>query len=141
MVQLDKRYTFTAECPFVDRTDRFQLCNLLKSWLIASCFDKRLNRRFIVIPMSFTRREFAKLGALGLAARFAPPLFAQTAGPQTGYAIIGLGRIADIFMRGVKDSPNSKVTALVSGHRDKALRIAADYGVPESSIYGYDNFD
>lgn len=91
--------------------------------------------------MSFTRREFAKLGALGVAARFAPPLLAQTAGRQTGYAIIGLGRIAAIFMAGVRNSPNSKVTALVSGHREKALRIAADYGVPESSIYDYDNFD
>ena len=94
-----------------------------------------------MILMSFTRREFAALGALGLAARFAPPLLAQASGRQTGYAIIGLGRIADIFMAGVRNSTNSKVTALVSGHRDKALRIAADYGVPESSIYTYDNFD
>ncbi len=94
-----------------------------------------------MILMSFTRREFASLGALGLAARFAPPLLAQTPGRQTGYAIIGLGRIAAIFMAGVRNSTNSKVTALVSGHRDKALRIAADYGVPESSIYTYDNFD
>ena len=33
------------------------------------------------------------------------------------------------------------MTALVSGHRDKALRIAAEYGVPENSIYSYENFD
>jgi predicted dehydrogenase len=91
--------------------------------------------------MTFTRREFAALGALGLAARFVPPLLAQAPGRQTGYAIIGLGRIAAIFMAGVRNSSNSKVTALVSGHRDKALRIASDYGVPESSIYTYDNFD
>ena len=91
--------------------------------------------------MSFTRREFAKLGALGLAARFAPPLIAQPAERQTGYAIIGLGRIASHFMPGVRATTNSKVTALVSGHRDKALRIAADYGVPESSVYSYENFD
>jgi predicted dehydrogenase len=91
--------------------------------------------------MTLTRREFAKLSALGLAARFAPSLFAQPAERQTGYAIIGLGRIAAIFMSGVRASTNSKVTALVSGHRDKALRIAADYGVPESSIYSYEDFD
>ena len=46
-----------------------------------------------MILMSFTRREFAALGTLGLAARFAPPLLSQTPGRQTGYAIIGLGRI------------------------------------------------
>ncbi len=91
--------------------------------------------------MSWSRREFAQLGALGLAARFAPRISAEPAARQTGYAIIGLGRIADIFMAGVKNSPNSKVTALVSGHRDKALRIAAQSGVPESSIYSYENFD
>jgi len=91
--------------------------------------------------MSLTRREFAALGALGLAARFASPLLAQPAQRQTGYAVIGLGRITAIFMAGVRNSPNSKVTALVSGHRDKALKIAADSGVPESSIYSYDDFD
>ena len=35
----------------------------------------------------------------------------------------------------------AKVTALVSGNRDKALRVAARYGVPESGIYDYENFD
>jgi predicted dehydrogenase len=94
-----------------------------------------------LLPREFTRREFAKLSALSLGARFAPRLAAQPAERQTGYAIIGLGRIAAIFMAGVRNSANSKVTALVSGHRDKALRIAADYGVPESSIYNYENFD
>lgn len=89
----------------------------------------------------FTRRDFAKLGALSLGARFVPTLLAQPAGRQTGYAIIGLGRIAAIFMAGVRASSNSRVTALVSGHRDKALRIAAESGVPESSIYSYDDFD
>jgi predicted dehydrogenase len=81
------------------------------------------------------------MGALGLAAGIAPPLPAQPAERKTGYAIIGLGRIAAIFMPGTRATTNSKVTALVSGHRDKALRIAADYDVPESSIYNYENFD
>ena len=44
-------------------------------------------------------------------------------------------------MRGVKDSSTSQITGLVSGHRDKALRIAAQYGVPESSIYSYEQMD
>ena len=29
----------------------------------------------------------------------------------------------------------------MSGHRDKAEHIAAQYGVPSSSIYSYENFD
>jgi predicted dehydrogenase len=91
--------------------------------------------------MSWTRRDFTKLGALGLAARFTPALAAQPTQQPTGYAIIGLGRIAQHFMAGIRATTNSKVTALVSGHRDKALRIAADYGVPENSVYSYENFD
>ena len=91
--------------------------------------------------MQFTRREFAKLGALGLAARFAPALNAQPSKKKIGYCVIGLGRIAGHFMPGVLNTSNSQITGLVSGHRDKAERIAAQYGVPQSSIYNYENFD
>ena len=62
-------------------------------------------------------------------------------GPRVGYCVIGLGRIADHFMRGVRDSSTSKITGLVSGHRAKAERIAAQYGVPLSSIYSYEDMD
>ena len=91
--------------------------------------------------MTLTRRDFAKLGAMGLAACFTPALNAQAPAKKTGYAVIGLGRIAGHFMPGTRNTTNSQVTALVSGHRDKAERIAAQYGVPQSSIYSYDNFD
>lgn len=91
--------------------------------------------------MTLTRRDFARMGALGLATHIAPNLHAQSSDRKTGYAIIGLGRIADHFMRGILNTPNSRVTALVSGHPDKAQRIAAQYAVPHSSIYSYDNFD
>ena len=96
--------------------------------------------------MHVTRREFAKLGALGLAARFvlalgAQALAGQPSAKKTGYAVIGLGRIAGHFMPGALGTSNSQITGLVSGHRDKAERIAAQYGVPASSIYNYDNFD
>ena len=94
----------------------------------------------------FTRRDFAKLGALSLAARFAPALSAQAPSGQSstkkiGYAVIGLGRIAGHFMPGMRLTTNSQITALVSGHPDKAARIAAEYAVPSSSIYNYENFD
>src|ERR1700722_11692816 len=91
--------------------------------------------------MEWSRREFAKMGALGLAARAMPAALGQAAGGRVGYCVIGLGRIADHFMRGVRDSSTSQITGLVSGHRDKALRIAAQYGVPESSIYSYEQMD
>jgi predicted dehydrogenase len=91
--------------------------------------------------MNLTRREFTRLSALGLAARLAPGLHAQPGAPRIRYAVIGLGRIADHFMRGALLTTNSSITGLVSGHRDKADRIAAQYGVPSASIYNYENFD
>jgi predicted dehydrogenase len=102
--------------------------------------------------MNWTRRDFARVGALGLAARYAPKMNAdavshapadgsQSSGSKTGYAVIGLGRIASHFMPGSRATTNSKITGLVSGHRDKAERIAAEYGVAKESIYNYENFD
>jgi predicted dehydrogenase len=88
-----------------------------------------------------TRREFTKLGALSLAAGFAPHLSAQPQQKKIGYAVIGLGRIAGHFMPGTRMTTNSQITALVSGHRDKADRIAAEYGIPSTCIYNYENFD
>lgn len=91
--------------------------------------------------MHLTRRDFSRLGALGLASRFAPALNAQAPARKTGYAVIGLGRIAGHFMPGTLSTTNSAITGLVSGHRDKAERIAAQYNVPATSIYNYENFD
>jgi predicted dehydrogenase len=101
--------------------------------------------------MRISRREFSglvsKLGALGVAARVLPEGMARaqvqrpTDIPKVGYCVIGLGRIADHFMRGVKGSSTSAITGLVSGHREKAERIAAQYGVPSSSIYSYEEMD
>lgn len=78
---------------------------------------------------------------MGVAARFAPRLSAEATTKKTGYAVIGLGRIAGHFMPGTRNTTNSTITGLVSGHRDKAERIAAEYGVPKESIYSYENFD
>ena len=93
--------------------------------------------------MRVSRREFSRLGAMGLAARMLPSvgLAAQGGERKIGYCVIGLGTIADHFMRGVQTSGNSRITGLVSGHRDKAERIAAQYGVPKDSIYSYEDMD
>jgi predicted dehydrogenase len=90
-----------------------------------------------------TRREFNRLAIAGAASQVVSPLLAQSGGERKiGYCIIGLGRISmGHFMPGVLASKNSRITGLVSGHRDKALAQAAKYGVPESSIYSYENMD
>jgi predicted dehydrogenase len=93
--------------------------------------------------MPLSRRDFARIGALGFAAQWAPHSLSQTSSGtrRIGYAVIGLGRIANHFLEGTRNSTQSKITAVVSGHRDKAERIAAQYGVPTGSIYSYEDFD
>ena len=103
--------------------------------------------------MSRTRREF--LGILGGAAAWpwvggsglaypvrSTPAAQAPGGRKIGYGIVGLGRISmGQFMPGVRISQRSKVVALVSGHRDKAERVASQYGVSSRAIYSYENYD
>ncbi|MBS1799057.1 MAG: Gfo/Idh/MocA family oxidoreductase [Acidobacteria bacterium] len=93
--------------------------------------------------MAISRREFSKLGALGIAAHALSPFsfYGQSTQKKIGYCVIGLGRIADHHMRGIAQGSSSQVVALVSGHRDKAERIAAQYGVPKTSIYSYEELE
>jgi predicted dehydrogenase len=93
--------------------------------------------------MPVTRRDFTRLAAAASAATILPSsLFAQSSGRKIRYCAVGLGRISvDHFMPGTKMSSLGEMTAVVSGHPDKAKKIAAEYGIPESSIYSYENYD
>ena len=92
--------------------------------------------------MNLTRRELGRMAAVGALSQLAWDLRAQDAGKGLRYGIVGLGRISmQHFMPALKASKGSRVTALVSGHRDKAEKMAAEYGVPSKSIYSYENYD
>jgi predicted dehydrogenase len=85
-----------------------------------------------------TRREFGGI-ALGAAAQLGR---AQDPAHKIGFAMVGLGRISMQHLApSLKTSAKCKVTALVSGHRDKAEKMAAEYGIPSKNIYGYENYD
>jgi predicted dehydrogenase len=61
---------------------------------------------------------------------------------RLGIAIVGLGRLSlEEILPALATSKRCRVTALVSGDRDKARRVAAMYDVPESSLYDYRSFD
>jgi predicted dehydrogenase len=83
-----------------------------------------------------------------------PPLHAateaaeKTPGPfesrtqRVGFAVVGLGDLAiNQILPAFAKSKSCKVTALVSGDRTKALKLAAQYDVKESSIYDYAHYD
>ena len=61
---------------------------------------------------------------------------------RVGYAIVGLGRLAlDQILPAMAQCKYSKIVALVSGDRAKALKIARQYGVRDTSIYDYQSFE
>lgn len=92
--------------------------------------------------MNLNRRQFSVLAGATLLSSALPESYAQAEDKRIGYCIVALGRISmDHFMPAVTMSKQSKITGIVSGHPEKARRMAAQYGVPESSIYTYENCD
>ena len=87
-----------------------------------------------------TRRGVIGLGA-GVAALSAVGR-AQTPADRLGFAVVGLGKLAlGQIIPGFANCRSARLTALVSGHPDKAERIAAEHHLPASAVYNYDNFD
>ena len=61
---------------------------------------------------------------------------------RLGIAVAGLGHLSLAqILPGFGVAEHVRVTALVSGERDKARVVAAQYGVPERNLYDYANFD
>jgi predicted dehydrogenase len=61
---------------------------------------------------------------------------------RIGYAIVGLGRLSlNQILPAFARSEYCKPVAFVSGDRTKALKIAGQYGIRESSIYDYANYE
>jgi predicted dehydrogenase len=94
--------------------------------------------------MPMNRRQFSTLSALALAGTRIPSV-AQTptiAERRIGIAPVGLGSIAEVFMRACSSSQNAQITGLVTGHpQEKGSKFGAQYNVPASSIYTYETFD
>lgn len=95
--------------------------------------------------MRFSRRDFNRLAAASAMFSTLPKVFSQSVTApvkKTRYAAVGLGLISvQHFMPACRQSAMSEITGLVSGHPDKAKRLAAEYNIPESSIYTYENYD
>jgi len=63
-------------------------------------------------------------------------------GKKLGWAIVGLGSLSiHQILPGFAQCEKSKVVALVSGHPDKAAKLAQRYGVNPKNIYNYQNYD
>ncbi len=98
-----------------------------------------------------TRRGFLTKAGQGLAvanltgaflAKASADTVAQPPAKKLGWAIVGLGSLSiNQILPAFAKCEKSRVVALVSGHRDKAERLALRYGVDAKSIYNYENYD
>ncbi|MFO1349545.1 MAG: Gfo/Idh/MocA family oxidoreductase [Gammaproteobacteria bacterium] len=61
---------------------------------------------------------------------------------KVGWAVVGLGQLAlEEVMPAFREAKQSEPVALVSGHPDKARKVAEVYGIDPKSIYDYENYD
>jgi predicted dehydrogenase len=105
-----------------------------------------------VFGKEVTRRGFmSKVGQGLLAVNFAGALAKRTEaelvvpdppGKKLGWAIVGLGSLAiNQILPAFAKCEKSKVVAFVSGHPDKAHKLALRYAVSPKNIYNYENYD
>jgi predicted dehydrogenase len=77
-----------------------------------------------------------------IAAAAASTLRAQPNTSSVGFAVVGLGKLAlGQIVPGFRNCRKASLAALVSGHPEKASRVAAEHNLPAGSIYNYANFD
>ena len=63
-------------------------------------------------------------------------------GKKLGWAIVGLGSLSiNQILPAFAKCEKSKVVAFVSGHPEKANKLALRYGVSPKNIYNYQNYD
>ncbi len=92
--------------------------------------------------MTLSRRDFSRLAGMAALSPLIPVARGQASRPPIGWCVVALGRISmGHFMPAMKMSQTGKIVAIVSGHRDKAEKQAAIYGVPTNAIYNYENMD
>ena len=61
---------------------------------------------------------------------------------RVGFAIVGLGHLTlERLMPAFGQSKHCKPVALVSGDRDKALKLARQFDIRDDAVYDYRNFD
>lgn len=101
-----------------------------------------------------TRRGFLNKASQGLVVASATGAFLKDAmaqqplvvpdppGKKLGWAIVGLGSLSiNQILPAFAQCEKSKAVALVSGHPDKANKLAARYGISAKNVYNYQNYD
>ncbi|MBO0911645.1 MAG: Gfo/Idh/MocA family oxidoreductase [Acidobacteria bacterium] len=101
---------------------------------------------------AITRRSFIQKASQGLVATNVVGSLLKDAraelrvpdppGKKLGWAVVGLGSLAiNQILPAFYECEKSRVVAFVSGHPEKAHKLALRYGVSARNIYNYENYD
>lgn len=61
---------------------------------------------------------------------------------RVGFAVVGLGRLSlESILPALTSCKLARLAAVMSGDKDKGVRIVRQYGAPEHAVYGYDEWD
>jgi predicted dehydrogenase len=103
---------------------------------------KELSRRGFLGKMSRGLVVASATGAfLKSAAGQQPVVVPEPPGKKMGYAIVGLGMLSiNEILPAFAKCEKSKPVAFVSGHPDKANKLALRYGINPKNIYNYENY-
>ena len=103
---------------------------------------KELSRRGFLGKMSRGLVVASATGAfLKSAAGQQPVVVPDPPGKKMGYAIVGLGMLSiNEILPAFAKCEKSKPVAFVSGHPDKANKLALRYGINPTNIYNYENY-
>jgi predicted dehydrogenase len=103
---------------------------------------KELSRRGFLGKMSRGLVVASATGAfLKSAAGQQPVVVPDPPGKKLGYAIVGLGMLSiNEILPAFAKCEKSKPVAFVSGHPDKANKLALRYGINPKNIYNYENY-
>jgi predicted dehydrogenase len=103
---------------------------------------KELSRRGFLGKMSRGLVVASANGAfLKSAAGQQPVVVPDPPGKKMGYAIVGLGMLSiNEILPAFAKCEKSKPVAFVSGHPDKANKLALRYGINPKNIYNYENY-
>jgi len=91
-----------------------------------------------------SRRDFIAVGAAALstAALAQPAPTSQPADRKLGWALVGLGNLSQgQLLPALTKTKHARLAGLVSGHPDKAKKLAEKCKLDAKHIYSYDNYD
>jgi len=98
-------------------------------------------------PTNLSRRDFIRgltttAAGLALYPNTIADLLAQNRGRKLGIALLGLGGYASGQLGpALRETKLCELTAVVTGHPEKAEKWASDYNLKKQNLYSYDTFD